>query len=63
MLSLDVLRALASERARLQAHAALRFEVLKTTMAEAAKVRVENVSAQSRMSIVDDAVPCDFQHA
>jgi len=54
---LRVNRTLSAEFGRLQTEAAIRLEALKATTTEAARVRLENVSAQSRMSVVDEAIP------
>ncbi len=50
-------RALSGEFRRLQTEVQLRLGVLTTTLGEAAKIRLENVSAQNRMTIVDQAIP------
>ena len=54
---LGVKRELSGEFARLQTEVTIRLAVLSTTMTEAAKVRLENASAMSRMSIIDTAIP------
>lgn len=54
---LGLSRKLSSEFGRLQAEVGLRLEVLRTTLSEAAKIRLNNASAGSNMSIVDPAEP------
>ncbi len=50
-------RVLSGEYGRLQTEVAIRLEVLKATLSEAAKIRLDNASAQNRMTIIDDAIP------
>ncbi len=57
---LGVRRELSGAFTRLQTEVTLRLAVLNTTMTEAAKVRLENASAGSRMSVVDTALPPKF---
>lgn len=52
---LGIRRELSGQFARLQTEVVIRLEVLKTTLTEAAKVRLENASAANRMLIVDQA--------
>ena len=54
---LGVKRTLSGEFARLQTEVAIQLAVLNSTMTGAAKVRLENASATSRMSIIDTAIP------
>lgn len=54
---LGIKRELSGEFTRLQTEVTIRLAVLSTTMTEAAKVRLENASAGSRMSIIDTAIP------
>ncbi len=50
-------RQLAGEAGRLQAEVGIQLEVLKTTLSEAARVRLENASSLSRMTVIDTAIP------
>lgn len=54
---LGLSRQLSAQFGRLQTEVALRLEVLKTTLGEAAKIRLNNASAGSTMSVVDPAEP------
>ena len=54
---LGVKRALSGEFARLQTEVAIQLAVLNSTMTGAARVRLENASSASRMSIIDTAIP------
>ena len=54
---LGLSRQLSAQFGRLQTEVALRLEVLKTTLGEAAKIRLNNASAGSNMSVVDPAEP------
>ena len=54
---LGISRQLSGEQGRLQTEVSLRLDYLRTALGEAAKIRLDNVSAQSRMSIVDTALP------
>lgn len=54
---LGVSRQLSVRFGQLQTDVALRLEVLKTTLSEAAKIRLNNASAGSTMSVVDPAEP------
>ncbi len=49
-------RRLAGEAGRLQAEVAIQLAVLQTTLTEAAKVRLQNASSLSRMTVIDTAV-------
>ena len=50
-------RQLAGEMRLLETEVALRLEVLRTTMVEAKKIKMNNASALSQMSIIDSALP------
>lgn len=54
---LGVKRELSGAFARLQTEVAIQLAVLNSTMTGAAKVRLENASSTSRMSIIDTAIP------
>ncbi len=54
---LGVKRELSGTFARLQTEVAIQLAVLNSTMTGAAKVRLENASSTSRMSIIDTAIP------
>lgn len=54
---LGTTRRLSGEYGRLEAEVQLRLEVLRTTLAEGARVRLDNASALSRMTILDPAFP------
>ena len=54
---LGIHRQLSGELGRLQTEVSLRLEYLRGALAEAAKIRLDNVSAQSRMTIIDTALP------
>lgn len=54
---LGVHRELSGEFGRLQTEVGIRLDVLKATLAEAAKVRLDNDYAQNRMSVIDPALP------
>lgn len=53
---LGVSRRLSGEAGRLQAEVGIQLEVLKATLSEAAKIRLENASSLSRMTVIDVAV-------
>ncbi len=50
-------RQLSGEAGRLQAEVGLQLGVLQTTLSEAEKVKLNNASSQSRMSVIDTALP------
>ena len=50
-------RQLSGELGRLETEVAIELEVLRTSMVEAKKIKMNNASALSRMSVVDDALP------
>ena len=52
---LGVSRSLSVQFGQIQTEVALRLEVLRTTLSEAAKIRLNNASAGSSMSVVDPA--------
>ena len=52
-------RAIGSVLGRLEAEVDIQLEVLKATMSEAAKVRLDNASAASQTSVVDEAIPAE----
>ena len=54
---LGVSRQLSGQAGRLQAEVGIQLAVLQTTLTEAAKVRLENASSLSRMTVIDAAVP------
>lgn len=54
---LGVSRELSGEAGRRQTEVAIQLDVLKTTLSEAARVRLENASSLSRMNIIDAALP------
>ena len=54
---LGVHRQLSGEMLRLQAEVGFRAEVLKTALIEGKKIKLNNASALSRMSVVDPAIP------
>ena len=54
---LGISRQLSGEQGRLQTEVSLRLDYLRIALGEAAKIRLDNVSAQSRMSLVDSALP------
>lgn len=54
---LGVSRRLSGEAARLQAEVGIQLAVLQTTLSEAAKIRLENASSLSRMTVIDTAIP------
>ncbi len=54
---LGIRRQLSGEAGRLSAEVAIQLDVLKATLDEAAKVRLNNASSLSRMTIIDTAVP------
>ena len=54
---LGIHRELSGEFGRLQTEVAIRLEVLKATLGEAAKIRLDNSYAQNRMSVIDEALP------
>ena len=54
---LGIHRELSGQFGRLQQEVVFQSEVLKETLTEAAKIRLENVSAKNRMVIVDPALP------
>jgi uncharacterized protein involved in exopolysaccharide biosynthesis len=54
---LGIHRELSGQFGRLQQEVAFQSEVLKETLTEAAKIRLDNVSAKNRMVIVDSALP------
>ena len=54
---LGISRNLGLETARLQAEVGIQLEVLKATLAEAAKIRLDNASSLSQMNVIDAAVP------
>ena len=54
---LGVSRQLSGEAGRLQAEVGIQLAVLQTTLSEAAKVRLENASSLSRMTVIDTAIP------
>lgn len=51
---------LSGEYDRLKAEVSLQLAVLQTAMMEAAKVRASTVSSQSRMTVIDPAIPAKF---
>lgn len=54
---LGVSRKLSGESGRLQAEVGIQLDVLRTTLTEAAKIRLDNASSLNRMTVVDPAVP------
>jgi uncharacterized protein involved in exopolysaccharide biosynthesis len=54
---LGVSRQLSGEAGRLQAEVGIQLDVLRTTLSEAAKIRLDNASSLSRMSVIDTALP------
>jgi uncharacterized protein involved in exopolysaccharide biosynthesis len=54
---LGISRNLSGEFGRLQAEVGIQLEVLKTTLSEAAKIRLDNASSLNRMTVIDAAVP------
>ena len=54
---LGVSRQLSGEAGRLEAEVGIQLDVLKTTLSEAAKIRLDNASSLNRMTVVDAAVP------
>ena len=54
---LGISRRLSGESGRLQAEVGIQLDVLKATLTEAAKIRLDNASSLSRMTVVDAAVP------
>ena len=54
---LGLSRRLSGEAGRLQAEVGIQLDVLKTTLSEAAKIRLDNASSLSRMTVIDAAVP------
>lgn len=54
---LGIHRELSGQFGRLQQEVVFQTEVLKETLTEAAKIRLDNVSAKNRMFIVDTALP------
>lgn len=54
---LGLSRQLSSQFGKLQTEVTLRLEVLRTTLAEAAKIRLNNAAAGSNMSVIDPAEP------
>lgn len=54
---LGVSRQLSGEAGRLQAEVGIQLAVLQTTLSEAAKVRLQNASSLSRMTVIDAAIP------
>jgi len=54
---LGVSRRLSGEVGRLQAEVGIQLGVLETTLSEAAKIRLDNASSLSRMTVIDAAVP------
>ena len=54
---LGVSRQLSGEAGRLQAEVGIQLAVLQTTLSEAAKVRLQNASSSSRMTVIDAAIP------
>ncbi len=54
---LGVSRRLSGEAGRLQAEVGIQLGVLETTLSEAAKIRLDNASSLSRMTVIDAAVP------
>jgi len=54
---LGVSRRLSGEAGRLQAEVGIQLDVLRTTLSEAAKIRLDNASSLSRMTVIDTAVP------
>lgn len=53
---LGISRQLSGQAGRLQAEVGIQLDVLKATLGEAAKVRLDNASSLSRMSVIDTAV-------
>ncbi len=54
---LGLSRQLSSQFGKLQTEVTLRLEVLRTTLAEAAKIRLNNAAGGSKMSVIDPAEP------
>ena len=54
---LGISRNLSSEAGRLQAEVGIQLDVLKTTLSEAAKIRLDNASSLNRMTVIDTAIP------
>ena len=54
---LGISRKLSGESGRLQAEVGIQLDVLKTTLSEAAKIRLDNASSLNRMTVIDTAIP------
>lgn len=54
---LGLSRQLSGEASRLGTEVGLQLDVLRTTLSEAAKIRLDNASSLSRMSVIDTALP------
>ncbi len=54
---LGVSRRLSGEAGRLSAEVGIQLDVLKATLSEAAKIRLDNAASLNRMTVVDAAVP------
>lgn len=54
---LGVSRRLSGEAGRLQAEVGIQLDLLKATLTEAEKIKLDNASSLSRMTVIDAAVP------
>lgn len=54
---LGISRQLSGEAGRLGTEVGIQLDVLRTTLSEAAKIRLDNASSLSRMSVIDAALP------
>ncbi len=54
---LGVSRRLSGEAGRLQAEVGIQLDLLKATLSEAEKIKLDNASSLSRMTVIDVAVP------
>jgi len=54
---LGVSRRLSGEAGQLQAEVGIQLDLLKTTLSEAEKIKLDNASSLSRMTVIDAAVP------
>lgn len=54
---LGISRQLSGEAGRLQTEVGIQLDVLRTTLSEAAKIRLDNASSLNRMSVIDAALP------
>ncbi len=54
---LGISRKLSGEEARLQAEVGIQLELLKTTLGEAEKIKLDNAASLDRMAVIDTALP------